>query len=598
MSISTDSTQPSSPSSTSPDSETSDSLSYRDSHREDYVIDEGVEVGMLDSATHEANAFAAAGSLSRLPIKNPQPAKPPTSYHPYAVPTRTSVDMQGSSSPIPPTTRSRSGSVGGRARASSALPPPAPPPQNSLPPAPAPVIHEPPPEARLSHSHTSSQDSTTHLSVIGRPRGNSFGHRRSGSGSKLVPLHEEVERHDNALLHVQQDDHYEPGQELQARIRRSLEGDTPRVLKRESHPLPPLPSPASVASTLPDTPRYNPEPEPQSPASAYHIPHTRQSSQFSSQSEVGGPPSAPQLINTSTTMGTIWQRRSKMSAPPSSGSASPPMEYSTAPSAANAARNVASAIPASTTSNLGYGRSRSSSQPGRRPSVAGGRTSPMDSRPPVPQTAGLNGSNVPRKASFPSKLNPNAPPPPLIIQTDVVSPTAGLPATSLVPPPPMFPGNLPTTPTSPLPPMPPNDTLRKPYHMMNLLRATMITKSGGYVTRRLHVPQEVWSQGGAKLTNLAEKVRVVEVLCSALEEVQNCSVEYFGAGNVSIGMALGIGSIGKKEGDAWIAKLEEFSSVCDGVVANFGKKLGVGEGFVLKKTGAVSFFVLSAVCSA
>ncbi|KII93348.1 hypothetical protein PLICRDRAFT_99355 [Plicaturopsis crispa FD-325 SS-3] len=123
---------------------------------------------------------------------------------------------------------------------------------------------------------------------------------------------------------------------------------------------------------------------------------------------------------------------------------------------------------------------------------------------------------------------------------------------------------------------------------MNLLRATMITKSGGYVTRRLHVPQEVWSQGGAKLTNLAEKVRVVEVLCSALEEVQNCSVEYFGAGNVSIGMALGIGSIGKKEGDAWIAKLEEFSSVCDGVVANFGKKLGVGEGFVLKKTGAMS----------
>ena len=116
----------------------------------------------------------------------------------------------------------------------------------------------------------------------------------------------------------------------------------------------------------------------------------------------------------------------------------------------------------------------------------------------------------------------------------------------------------------------------------------MTSKTGGYVTRRLHVPQEVWSQGGAKLNNLPEKVRVVEVLCSAFEELQTYSVEYFGAGNVSSGLALGIGSIGRKEGEAWLSKLEEFSSVCDGVVANFGKKLGVGEGFVLKKNSGVS----------
>jgi hypothetical protein len=120
--------------------------------------------------------------------------------------------------------------------------------------------------------------------------------------------------------------------------------------------------------------------------------------------------------------------------------------------------------------------------------------------------------------------------------------------------------------------------------MMNLLRNTMTSGTGGYVTRRLHVPQEVWSQGGAKLANVLEKVRVVGILCSALEDLQVSSSDYFGAGNVSSGLALGIGSIGRKEGEAWIAKLEEFSSVCDGVVANFGKKLGVGEGFVLKKT--------------
>lgn len=122
---------------------------------------------------------------------------------------------------------------------------------------------------------------------------------------------------------------------------------------------------------------------------------------------------------------------------------------------------------------------------------------------------------------------------------------------------------------------------------MNLLRQTMTSRTGGYITRKLHVPQEVWSQGGAKLSNIPEKIRVVEVLGSALEELQNWSVEYFGAGNVSVGMALGIGSIGKKEGEAWATKLEEFMNVCDGVVGNFGKKLGVGEGFATKKSSGV-----------
>jgi hypothetical protein len=117
----------------------------------------------------------------------------------------------------------------------------------------------------------------------------------------------------------------------------------------------------------------------------------------------------------------------------------------------------------------------------------------------------------------------------------------------------------------------------------------MTSKTGGYVTRRLHVPQEVWSQGGAKLNNVLEKVRVVEVLCSALEDLQNSSAECFKSGNVSSATGLGSGGAGRKEGEAWIAKLEEFSSVCDGVVANFGKKLGVGEGFVLKKTTGVRF---------
>ena len=111
----------------------------------------------------------------------------------------------------------------------------------------------------------------------------------------------------------------------------------------------------------------------------------------------------------------------------------------------------------------------------------------------------------------------------------------------------------------------------------------MTSQTGGYLTRRLHVPFEVWSQGGAKLTNLDEKIRVVNILSGALEDIQNSSSEYFGAGNVSNGLALGIGSVGRKEAEIWLSKLEEFSSVCVGVVSSFGKKLGVGEGFVTRK---------------
>jgi len=81
----------------------------------------------------------------------------------------------------------------------------------------------------------------------------------------------------------------------------------------------------------------------------------------------------------------------------------------------------------------------------------------------------------------------------------------------------------------------------------------------------------------------------VEVLCSALEEMQQSSVESFGAGSVCSGLALGIGSVGRQEAEAWVGKLEEFSSICDSVVANFGKKLGVGEGFVSKKSGVTSW---------
>ena len=120
----------------------------------------------------------------------------------------------------------------------------------------------------------------------------------------------------------------------------------------------------------------------------------------------------------------------------------------------------------------------------------------------------------------------------------------------------------------------------------------MVSTSGGYITRRLHVPYDVWSQGGAKLANLPEKIRVVEVLCDALAEVQNASVEFCGPMGVANGMGLGIGSVTRQDGQLWTNKLEEFLLVCDNVVSSFGKKLGVGEGFVVKKSSGVSRLII------
>ncbi|RDB29108.1 hypothetical protein Hypma_015315 [Hypsizygus marmoreus] len=475
---------------------------------------------------------------------------PSTSQHPYAVQYDPPPQPTASTPAV-----SRTTTLTRRARALSNLPPPPPPPSNSLPPAPSPVVLEP----VLDPVPTQQ----TLLDVRTRQRGESIGHHRAGSGG-LEALQEELDdtTMEGARQSIDEASRIDPTH---------LIPDTPRNVKHNSHPLPPLPSPTSGS---PGTPRTTAPKPPLSPRLAsIAAPRPRGSSQLSTRSDSIHLP----IINPSTNQGTIYQRRTtKSSAPPTPRSSSPADSTASAGSVVGS-KSAASSLPGVTPISMAAGRSRSSSQPGRRPSLIGGRVSPLDQRPPLPGPAVVNGTGM-RKASIPSKLNPNSQPMQLSVQTDLP------PALSLAPPPPSFTGNLPTTPISPLPPAPPTDPLLQPYHLMNLLRNTMTSTTGGYITRRLHVPHEVWSQGGAKLSNVLEKVRVVAILCSALEDLQVSSSEHFGAGNVSSGLALGIGSVGRKEADAWLSRLEDFSSICDGVVTNFGKKLGVGEGFVLKKT--------------
>ena len=455
-----------------------------------------------------------------------------------------------------------------RSRASSTLPPAAPPPTNSLPPAPTPepqttiqTIPELPEPPTKQHANTS-------------------GHRRTGSWTTLGTLKEEVERRDESARR-----RFETELEQPLRRPRSKSVLSAQRQYNDSQPLPPLPASENHTSATPRFGRQSGyQSGPSSPDSSNFVtPRARGDSTVSARSDSSSVGSVTTtLINNSPVMGTISQRRGKTSAPPSiTGS---PTEAQISASVPSMSRLNASAVPNNTTQLMNSGRNRAASQPGRRPMTAGGY--------PASSTIHMQTVTGPamRKVSIPSKLGPNAQMS-ISINTVLGSPHTVTAATMLVPPPPILPENLPSTPSSPLPPSPPTEPLRQPYHMMNIIRQTMTSKTGGYVTRRLHVPCEVWSQGGAKLTNIPEKIRVVEVLLSGLEEIQNCSVDIFGAGNVSSGMVLGIGSIGKKEGELWASKLEEFSSVCDGVASNFGKKLAVGEGFVTKKSGGVSNFV-------
>lgn len=561
VSTSTDSTRPPSPG--SPPSDSSDHFSretsavlYDDVDDRRFSQETARYRGELfngrdspeveSSEYHHPYSAAAAARMSQLLDDDPE----------TPIPRSTGTAPNGRRSTISPLTRPRPSSppLPGsslRPRAASELPPPAPPPQGALPPPP----DKPDPNKHLNATHN-------------RPRVQSAGHSPSGSNSRLEPLHEEGDKQAEHQTFQGLPHWNHHGIEEEARLQR-----TPSQAQRDanrSQNLPPLPVEGSMTPVREQV-------QDLSPASSKFGPRARGASTPATRSEIIAP---PPLINGSTTMGTISQRRSKGSTPEANPPGVDEFPEASPPLALKAK------LPSVTTLNSSppfYTRSRASSQPGQRPNIAG--LPPPSFDPPGPSMAVPHSTSavLPRKASVSSKSNSSLPQ--ITVVTGYLSPPLDTPASQLVPPPPIPHSNLPTTPVSPLPPTAPSDPLRKPYHMMNLLRHTMTSKTGGYITPRLHVPQEVWSQGGARLLNLPEKVRVVEVLCSSLEEVQHISGGIFGAGNVSTSLAPGIG---KKEGELWSLKLEEFSTVCDGMVANFGKKLGVGEGFMIKKTSGVT----------
>ncbi|CUA72414.1 hypothetical protein RSOLAG22IIIB_01082 [Rhizoctonia solani] len=298
---------------------------------------------------------------------------------------------------------------------------------------------------------------------------------------------------------------------------------------------------------------------------------------------------AGMLVNNSTSQGSIAQRRK--SAQPSIGHASafhqalqhqpqsqlPPLPQTPTslqpppavtlpppPAAAPAAtRLTADALPAGAASRLGIapGRLRASSQPGRRPDMpAPGMGSNLASGPrksstshsrvmfgrgaqsPVPWGVAVTAPGMPLNTSQSTGGSPS-----LVVH--IVAPSV---------------------PLSSKPGPPPDSQHRKPFHLMGCLLVSLTNQSGGYLTPKLHVPHEVWSQGGAKLVNVPDKMRVVESLVYHLVDLRKSSDDFFAS---------------NRGGGDFLRRLDEWNKHCDSLVGEYGKKLGVGEGVIKKRGG-------------
>ena len=135
---------------------------------------------------------------------------------------------------------------------------------------------------------------------------------------------------------------------------------------------------------------------------------------------------------------------------------------------------------------------------------------------------------------------------------------------------------------SPLPePIPPL-LLHRPFHLLRQLRNTIISPAGGYATRRLHIPREVWSQGGAKLASLETKVKVIELLVFQLKAVETAGMYFL------LDKSGGRGSSSQD----FIKALDDLDGLFDECQKMLGKKLGLSlAGAKGKKLTGVSWFL-------
>lgn len=107
---------------------------------------------------------------------------------------------------------------------------------------------------------------------------------------------------------------------------------------------------------------------------------------------------------------------------------------------------------------------------------------------------------------------------------------------------------------APLPLEPcPESFLLRPFWLMRCVYQSIAHHRGGYISKRLFIPRDIWRVKNVKLKGIEEKVSNLDLLTAALLKLAN--VDTFDA-------------------DALLEEMQSFENVLDQVQANLSKKLG------------------------
>jgi ribosome modulation factor len=269
-------------------------------------------------------------------------------------------------------------------------------------------------------------------------------------------------------------------------------------------------------------------------------------------------------------------------------------------------------------------RLRTLSQPGRRPALPSFVTeaypplnlSDLPTPSPSSSEHGSGGGSLPRKTSVPtptfqhSVMPPSMPPTPSqqvpssapfypSVSVDrSTSPSlhvgvgggggGGLPATEIdTPTSAFFPRFAPPGVTAASVPLPPpsmdavqvvSNPLRRPFQLMRQIRVTIV--SGGYLSRRLYIPQNMWTQTGVKLVAIESKVRMIELLITGLEAVEKSGESLLSSRHTLFGRPA--------MGERMIRELDSFDGLLDGIQSTLAKKLGYIDNVNGKRSGQVN----------
>jgi hypothetical protein len=151
---------------------------------------------------------------------------------------------------------------------------------------------------------------------------------------------------------------------------------------------------------------------------------------------------------------------------------------------------------------------------------------------------------------------------------------------------------------SPQPQPAPQDILHRPFHLLRLTRLSMYGK-GAYLTRKLFVSSDVWSQGGSKVLHLDTKIQVLHALSNHLEAIASVSASLLPEGSEAVySSELGGGETPKSAmkmspspaqvGVEFVKILDDFESTMEVGRTTLEKKVGSLGPMKPKARGAVS----------